>query len=105
MRDAVLLAASMFASTCAMAWLALGMNVHWQQVHGRSSLSPAMARQLRVAGAATLFASLVLCLSADHASIAMLVWVMQLAASTLIVAFTLAWRADWLAWLATWVRR
>jgi Protein of unknown function (DUF3325) len=31
---------------------------------------------------------------------AALVWVMFLAASALLVAFTLAWRPRWLAWLA-----
>lgn len=105
MRDALLLAASLLSSTCGMAWLALGMNVHWQQVFGDGTISPTMSRRLRAMGAAALFGSLVLCLSADHPSIAVLVWVMQLAASTLIVAFTLAWRAQWLGLFAPWVRR
>ena len=45
-----------------------------------------------------LLASLLLCLRADHASMAVLVWVMSLAAAALLVAFTLAWRPHWLRW-------
>jgi hypothetical protein len=46
----------------------------------------------------------VLCLNADHVSMASLVWVMSLAASAMVVAFTLTWRPRALAWLVAWVQ-
>lgn len=104
MPDSLLLTAALACSVCGMAWLSLAMKVHWQQVHGDAASSVATARLLRVLGSAALAGSLFLCLSADHPSIAVLVWVMSLAAAALTVAFTLSWRPLLLAWLAPWVR-
>ena len=104
MPDAVMLAAALAASVLGMAWLALAMETHWEQVRGTAPLPARTVRALRLLGAAGLGASLALCLAVDHASMAALVWVMGLAASALAVAFTLSWRPRWLAALMPWVR-
>jgi hypothetical protein len=98
-----LLGGALLAAIAGMGWLALAMQAHARQVWGVVA-SAASVRVLRVLGGAALLASLALCLAADHATMAVLVWVMALAASALLVAFTLAWRARWLGMLAPWVR-
>lgn len=100
MPEAVLLAFALLASLCGMGWLALAMDVHWAQVSGDAPARRHAPRRLRAAGGLALAASLALCLAADHASIAVLVWIMSLVAATLAVAFLLAVRPGWLAWLA-----
>jgi hypothetical protein len=95
-----LLLAEMLACVAGMGWLALAMPAHAQQVW--EAASPARARQLRVLGALALAFALGLCLAVDHASMAVLVWVMSLVAAALLVAFTLTWRARWLRALAPW---
>jgi hypothetical protein len=73
--------------------IALAMEVHWQQLKGPGATPPRRAvLGLRAFGAALLAAALALCLRADHASMAVLVWVMSLGVSALVVAFALAWR-------------
>jgi hypothetical protein len=104
MPDAMMLAAALAASVLGMAWLALAMETHWEQVRGTAPLPARTVRALRLLGAAGLAASLALCLAVDHASMAALVWVMGLAASALAVAFTLSWRPRWLMVLMPWVR-
>jgi hypothetical protein len=107
MPDAVMFAAALAASVLGMAWLALAMETHWEQVRGTAPLparSARTVRALRLLGAAGLATSLALCLAVDHASMAALVWVMGLAASALAVAFALSWRPRWLAVLMPWVR-
>ena len=104
MPDAVMLAAALAASVLGMAWLALAMETHWEQVRGTAPLPARTVRALRLLGTVGLGASLALCLAVDHASMAALVWVMGLAASALAVAFTLSWRPRWLAALMPWVR-
>jgi hypothetical protein len=59
---------------------------------------------MRMLGVMGLLLSLGLCLNADYASIAALVWIMSLAAAALAVAFTLAWRPRMLAPLIVWTR-
>jgi hypothetical protein len=54
-------------------------------------------------GACALVLSLLLCLMADHVTMAPLVWVMSLAAAALIVALTLAWRPRLLLPFVIWV--
>lgn len=97
-----LLLAAWLASVAGMGWLAVSMPVHAQQVWERAP-SSAVARLLRWLGAAGIAAALALCLAADHASMAVLVWVMSSTAASLLVAFTLAWRPRWLRVLAPWV--
>ncbi len=104
MPDSLLLGLALLSALCAMGWLALGMNVHWQQVYGNVASSTRTVRIVRVLGACALVVSMLLCLSSDHASIASLVWVMALAAAVFLVAFLLSWRPRWLAWLVPWVR-
>jgi len=105
MADAALLAAALGTATCGMAWLALAKKPHWAQVRGTEALALRSARTLQTLGASALLASLVLCLRADHVSMASLVWVMTMAASALIVTFTLAYRPRWLGWLVFWMKR
>ena len=96
MRDALLLGAAVLAALAGMGWLALAMDVHWEQACGAAAQPPARVRLLRVLGMLALAASLGLCLAVDHASMAALVWVMSLAAAALAVAMALSWRPHWL---------
>lgn len=93
---ALLLAAASVACFAAFTWLALSLDAHWQQVQGRQRPARGTRRLLRALGVSTLVASLLLCLLADHASIAVLVWVMLLPVCAAAVAMTLAWRPTWL---------
>ena len=95
MREAICLAGALITSLIGMGWLSLAMDTHWQQVRSDPISHPTTVR-LRILGALLLAISLGLCLVADHASMAMLVWVMALAASALSIAFTLTWRPKWL---------
>lgn len=99
-----LLTAALLASCLGMAWLALAMPAHGQQVWG-APVSSTQARMLRVLGTLALAVSLGLCLSSDHASMAALVWVMSLAGAAFATAMTMAWHPRWLARLAPWAGR
>lgn len=88
---------------CGMAWFALSLESHWRQLRS-TALSERLARQLRLLGWAGMAVSLLLCLAADHATMASLVWVMTVAASTLIISFTLTWRPGLLSLLIAWAR-
>lgn len=102
---ALQLAAALGSSVLGMAWLALAMPAHWAQVRGAQPAAAGAVRGLRVSGSLALAASLAWCLCADHAGMAVLVWVLGLAAGALAVALTLAWRPCWLAPLVAWVPR
>lgn len=78
-----------------LAWLALAMERHWQRLR-LGSPSRAAVLALRGMGGVALLASLALCFLLDHASIAVLVWVMALVPAALAVTFTLSWRPEWL---------
>ncbi|MDP9992312.1 hypothetical protein J2W28_001656 [Variovorax boronicumulans] len=99
----MLLFAAMVTSIAAAGFLALSMDVHWEQVRADPQCSPRMVRLLRILGAACVVASLVLCLGADHVSMASLVWFMTLAGAALVVTFTLSWRPRWLRPLVMWI--
>jgi len=99
---ACLLSVALLFSVAGMGWLALSMRGHAQQVWGGMPTSMT-SRVLRGIGTAGLAAALGLCLLVDHASMAVLVWVMALAGASLLVAFTLAWQPRWLRALAPWV--
>jgi len=73
-------------------WLALAMEVHWEQVHGQTGPKARTRTLLRLLGSMLLVASLLLCLGADHPSMAVLVWVMLLAGGAVLIAMTLSWR-------------
>lgn len=93
-----MLAVAWLCCVLGLAWIALAMDVHWRQLT-QHPITRTRKLMLRTLGASALGVSLWLCFVVDHASIASLVWVMMLAAAALIVTFTLAWRAHWLAWL------
>lgn len=104
MPDALLLTLALLCCAAGLGWYALSMEVHWKQACGKRSRSPGSIRVMRVLGPVALFAALLLCLRVDHASMAVLVWFMALAASALLIAFTLAWRPRWLSPLVIWAR-
>ena len=101
MDKVLILAAAIAVCICGMAWFALSLDAHWRQLRSGSP-SLGLVRQLRLLGWVSMAVSLFLCLAADHASMASLVWVMMVAASALIVAFTLTWRPHLLAPLIAW---
>jgi len=76
MPDALLLLLALLACVAGMGWFALSMDVHWSQVRGNAPCTPALAKTLRLGGACALLLSLVLCLTVDSPSIAVLVWFM-----------------------------
>ena len=98
-----LLSAALLASFAGMGWLALSMPVHARQAWDATP-SCATLRALRWMGVAGIVIALVLCLRADHASMAVLVWLMSLTGAALLTALLLASRPRWLRLLAPWVR-
>lgn len=104
MNEGLLLGIALAVTITGLCWMALSLDAHWRQVRGPQRLRPASVKLLRALGAAALALSLGICLRVDHPSMASLVWVMALAASALIVAFTLSWRPRWLAPLVIWIR-
>jgi hypothetical protein len=90
------LAGAVLLNFAGFAWLALAMDAHWKQVRGIAKPTPAGRRLLRAAAAGAFAISLILCNLSDHATIAVLVWVMALTAGALTVAFILTWRPLWL---------
>ncbi|HMN43182.1 MAG TPA: DUF3325 domain-containing protein [Povalibacter sp.] len=104
MRDPLLLAAGLLICIAGFAWLALAMDVHWQQVRADASPARSTKRSLRILGGVAIAVSLWLCLAVDHATMASLVWFMTLTASALTVAFTLTWRPRLLGPLVFWIR-
>jgi Protein of unknown function (DUF3325) len=99
------LCAAALACLAGMGWLALSMDTHWQQVRAGQALPRATAWLLRALGCAALAGALVSCLRADHASMAVLVWILALAASALCVALTLSWFPRCLVPWVFWLRR
>lgn len=104
MPDALLLLLALAANVAGLGWLALAMDVHWEQARGPVPASRGTVKLLRVLGVAGLVTSLGLCLAVDHASMASLVWFMTLAGAALAIAFTATWKARWLGLLVAWVR-
>jgi len=91
MSSALWLLAASATSLLGMVWLALAMEVHWEQVmHRPASVVCTTRRCLRGLGAAALALSLLACLMADRPSMAVLVWAMLLAGSAVLVALLLA---------------
>jgi len=98
-----LLLAAVLSAFAGMGWLALSMPVHAQQAWNRAP-TPAALRVLRWLGAIAIAAALFLCLGVDHATMAVLVWLMSLTGAALLVAFVLSSRPRWLRALAPWLR-
>ncbi len=100
MSDVLWLILGAVLSYAGMAWLALAMDAHWGQVmHRPAKEARAVRRGLRWLGAVTLGLSLLACLAADQASMAIIEWVMLLGAGAMGVALTLSRRPRWLMWL------
>jgi hypothetical protein len=95
--ESVLLALEVVAGIAGMAWFALAKLPHWQQVTGAAAFTAGTRRNLRIAGCVALAVALALALAADHATMSFLTWFMTIAAASLVVAFTLAWRPRMLA--------
>lgn len=98
MPEALWLIAAALICFLGMSWLALAMKVHWQQLY-QDEHSPAQSKRLRTMGSAALIVSGLCCLQADHASMAVLVWVMLLAGSAVSVAMILARQPLLLRWV------
>lgn len=96
--DAVWLILASALTVLAMAWFALALPSHWRQVRGLSD-QPHRLR-LRLCAWITLALSASACLRADHASMAILVWVLLIAVAAVVVGMTLSYRPGWLALLA-----
>ena len=78
--------AAIFATMLGMASLSLSLPNHWRQVTG----------SLRILGYSSLVVALLLCLAADHPTMAVLVWVMLLSLAAKGIATILTWRQHWL---------
>lgn len=96
MPEAIKFTIALASGLAGMGWLALAMDVHWQQVQEAHTISRRTAIALRVLGTLALAVSLGVCFWVDHATMAPLVWVMAVAGAALVVAFTLSWRPRWL---------
>lgn len=90
--------AAIFLTLLGMACLSLSLPSHWRQVTGieNSLPSPSERLRLRVVGYCSLAVAFLLCLAADHPSMAVLVWVMLLAVAAKSIASILSWRQHWL---------
>jgi uncharacterized membrane protein len=102
MPDALLLAAALVCVGLGMGWLALAMDGHWKQVRPSDPRTPRSVIILRTLGALSLIASLVICLVADTATMAVLVWMMMLAVGAASIAFVLSSQPRLLAPLVAW---
>lgn len=92
MADGIFLLAAGAAALLSFCWLALAMQVHWEQVHGTGAPSRISRTALRTLGAFGLIGCGALCFVADRPSMALLLWVMLMAFGATAVAFTLAWK-------------
>lgn len=94
MPESIWLCMAALAALLGMSWLALSLDIHWRQVSAEKNIRrmETPGPSLRLAGAVSLAASLTFCLIADHASMAVLVWIMLIAASAAAVSMTLTWQ-------------
>lgn len=100
MSEAPWLTLAAILSLAGMAWLALAMTVHWEQVMQRpADEATGLRRGGRLAGMAALTLALLACLMSDPPAMAVLVWVMLIAAAALTIALWLAWHARSLRFL------
>jgi TonB family protein len=89
MTDTFWLLAAALCALLGMVWLALALPAHWKQVYPERTNGPWKAG-LRTGGWTALLLSGLACLKADHATMAVLVWVMLLAAAAATVALVLS---------------
>lgn len=98
--------AAIFTTLLGMACLSLSLPNHWRQVTGIETSLPSPTEQLRLRtfGYGSLILALLLCLAADHPTMAVLVWVMLLSLAAKSITGILTWRRHWvkhLLWLVT----
>lgn len=91
MTEAGWLILAMTSTLLSMGWLALSYESHWRQVFSDNTLNPNPFR-LKLIGWSFLLLSIVFCLTADHPSMAVLVWIMLLAVAAMTIAMTLSQR-------------
>lgn len=89
---AVLLLAAYVSCVLGWACIALSMESHRQPVRAAAGPPGRLPIVLRTLGTMAALASLLLCLRADRASMAALVWVLTLTAGALTVSFALTAR-------------
>ena len=92
MPDALILFGAYLVAVAGMGRLALTLETHWKQTYGATPCPPSLVKRLRVSGAFALGAALMLCLAVDHASMAVLVWIMLLAVAAATIAALLTWQ-------------
>ncbi|WP_077033957.1 DUF3325 family protein [Pelomonas sp. KK5] len=100
--ESLLMLAALLCCLAGAVWLAASLEAHWQQLRASAAPGRRQARALRALGAAAWIVALLLCCRADHASMAVLVWVMSVSAASCAVAFVFAWKPRVLAWLLAW---
>jgi len=101
--ESLMILAALLVSLAGAVWLAASLDAHWQQLRGReAAASPRQVALLRGLGATAWLFALLLCCRADHASMAVLVWIMSISAASCAAAFLLAWRPRAVAWLLAW---
>lgn len=88
----MILAAAAACALTGFAWLALAMEEHWTQVFCTTPPSQAPQAVLRALGLSGLAASGVLCFVADRPSMAILVWILFMAAGSISIALMLTWK-------------
>ena len=88
----ILLVLAVLMSLASFAWLALAMDVHWKKVQEGRNTGAHPAKVLRVMGWIGLLVTAILCFLADRPSMAVLVWIMLLAAAAPSVGMLLSWR-------------
>ncbi len=103
MPEAMMLLAALICSVAGMGWLALGLDTHWRQVNAHTPRHPSSA-WLRGMATVALAVAFALCMAVDHASMAVLVWVMTLTGAAIAIALLLTWRPAWLRLLVPWIR-
>lgn len=83
----------------AMVLFSLSLKAHWKQVLSavrNSTAGKPHSQRLKACGWLLLVLSGAACLRADHASMAVLVWILLISAAAFIVAMILAYRPSWL---------
>ncbi len=88
----VLLMLAVIMGVASFAWLALAMDVHWKKVQEGRNTAAHPAKVLRAMGWVGLLVTAILCFMADRPSMAVLVWIMLLAAAAPSVGMMLSWR-------------
>ena len=90
--SSVLLMLAVVMGLASFAWLALAMDIHWKKVHEGRNAGAHPAKVLRLMGWVGLLVTAIICFMADRPSMAVLVWIMLLAATAPSVGMILTYR-------------